>query len=133
MGRAQRARAARRERALAAARALVIENGVAALSMRKLAARADLAVNTVYSVLGASRDAILEALVDDGIGRLLERLEASPDAAPLEAARQLIELAVAGMVPRGPLGNRVLKKLKVYPGPEHPHTAQKPEPIELVA
>jgi large subunit ribosomal protein L13 len=46
---------------------------------------------------------------------------------------KLIELAVAGMVPRGPLGNRVLKKLKIYAGAEHPHTAQKPEPVELRA
>jgi len=44
---------------------------------------------------------------------------------------KLIELAVGGMVPRGPLGNRVLKKLKVYAGAEHPHAAQKPEPVEL--
>ncbi|MDJ0790034.1 MAG: TetR family transcriptional regulator [Myxococcota bacterium] len=79
---------------MAAARSLVIESGVAALSMRKLAARAGLAVNTVYSVLGGSRDAILETLVDDGIGRLLARLESSPDAAPLDAARHLIGHAV---------------------------------------
>jgi large subunit ribosomal protein L13 len=46
---------------------------------------------------------------------------------------KLIELAVAGMIPRGPLGNRVMKKLKIYPGAEHPHAAQKPQPIELRA
>jgi len=46
---------------------------------------------------------------------------------------KLIELAVAGMIPRGPLGNRVMKKLKIYAGAEHPHAAQKPEPIELRA
>ncbi|MCG8592425.1 MAG: TetR/AcrR family transcriptional regulator [Proteobacteria bacterium] len=91
---AQQARAERRERALAAARSLVSEDGVAALSMRKLAERAGLAVNTVYSVLGPSRDAILETLVDDGIGRLLARFEAAPEAPPLEAARRLLEHAV---------------------------------------
>lgn len=46
---------------------------------------------------------------------------------------KLIELAVAGMIPRGPLGNRVMKKLKIYAGAEHPHAAQKPEPVELRA
>lgn len=46
---------------------------------------------------------------------------------------KLVELAVAGMIPRGPLGNRVMKKLKIYAGAEHPHAAQKPEPIELRA
>ena len=39
---------------------------------------------------------------------------------------QLIELAVWGMLPKGPLGRDILKKLKVYPGAEHPHSAQRP-------
>lgn len=46
---------------------------------------------------------------------------------------KLVELAVAGMIPRGPLGNRMLKKLKIYAGAEHPHRAQNPKPLELVA
>ncbi|MGC9522401.1 MAG: 50S ribosomal protein L13 [Anaerolineae bacterium] len=44
---------------------------------------------------------------------------------------RVIERAVKGMLPRGPLGRRQLRKLKVYPGPEHPHEAQQPEPLEL--
>ena len=43
----------------------------------------------------------------------------------------VIRLAVKGMIPRGALGNRMLKKLKVYPGADHPHKAQKPEPVQL--
>jgi large subunit ribosomal protein L13 len=43
----------------------------------------------------------------------------------------VIELAVKGMMPRGPLGRAMLKKLKVYAGPEHPHAAQQPQPLEL--
>lgn len=39
---------------------------------------------------------------------------------------QVIRLAVKGMLPKGPLGRQMLKKLKVYPGPEHPHAAQQP-------
>lgn len=44
----------------------------------------------------------------------------------------VIHLAVKGMIPRGALGSRMLKKLKVYAGPEHPHKAQKPEPVKLL-
>ena len=39
----------------------------------------------------------------------------------------VIELAVKGMLPKGPLGRQMLKKLSVYAGPEHPHAAQKPK------
>ncbi|MBX6350119.1 MAG: 50S ribosomal protein L13 [Clostridia bacterium] len=42
-----------------------------------------------------------------------------------------VRKAVAGMLPRTPLGRRMLKKLRVYAGPEHPHAAQKPEPLPL--
>lgn len=40
-----------------------------------------------------------------------------------------VELAVKGMLPKGPLGRAMLKKLHVYAGPEHPHAAQKPEAL----
>ncbi len=42
-----------------------------------------------------------------------------------------VEYAVRGMLPSTALGRRMLKKLKVYAGSEHPHAAQKPEPLEL--
>lgn len=45
--------------------------------------------------------------------------------------RRVITLAVRGMLPKNRLGRAILKKLKVYVGPEHPHKAQKPEPLEL--
>ncbi|MCI6811981.1 MAG: 50S ribosomal protein L13 [Lachnospiraceae bacterium] len=41
----------------------------------------------------------------------------------------VIELAVKGMLPKGPLGRQMLKKLHVYAGPEHKHEAQKPEAL----
>ncbi|HOU14045.1 MAG TPA: 50S ribosomal protein L13 [Anaerolineae bacterium] len=44
---------------------------------------------------------------------------------------RVIEHAVKGMLPRGPLGRRQFKKLKVYAGSEHPHQAQLPKPLEL--
>jgi len=42
-----------------------------------------------------------------------------------------IELAVKGMLPHNKLGNRLIRKLKVYAGPEHPHAAQQPVPFEI--
>ena len=45
----------------------------------------------------------------------------------------LIEKAVKGMLPRGPLGRSMFKKLKAYVGPEHPHTAQSPKTLDLSA
>lgn len=44
---------------------------------------------------------------------------------------RIIEKAVKGMLPRNPLGRAMFRKLKVYAGPEHPHSAQQPEPINL--
>lgn len=45
----------------------------------------------------------------------------------------LIRLAVKGMLPKSRLGRRLFTKLKVYPGAEHPHEAQKPQPLILKA
>ena len=42
-----------------------------------------------------------------------------------------VELAVRGMLPKNRLGRKMLKKLKVYAGPDHPHAAQKPVPYEI--
>jgi large subunit ribosomal protein L13 len=42
-----------------------------------------------------------------------------------------IQKAVKGMLPKGPLGYAMIKKLKVYAGAEHPHTAQQPKPLEF--
>jgi len=44
---------------------------------------------------------------------------------------RVIEWAVQGMLPKGRLGRAMAKKLKVYRGSEHPHAAQKPEPLSL--
>jgi large subunit ribosomal protein L13 len=42
-----------------------------------------------------------------------------------------LELAIKGMLPKGPLGRKLLKNVKVYPGAEHPHVAQNLQKIEL--
>lgn len=44
---------------------------------------------------------------------------------------KVIELAVKGMLPKGPLGRSMIKKLHVYAGAEHPHVAQKPEALTV--
>ncbi|MDA8287642.1 MAG: 50S ribosomal protein L13 [Actinomycetota bacterium] len=54
-----------------------------------------------------------------------ELLERKPD--------ELVRRAVRGMLPKGPLGRQMLHKLKVYAGPEHPHAAQLPRPLEVAA
>lgn len=43
----------------------------------------------------------------------------------------VLRLAVRGMLPKGPLGYKMIKKLHVYAGPEHEHAAQKPEAFEV--
>jgi len=54
-----------------------------------------------------------------------EDLDATPD----DAVRR----TVRGMLPKNRLGRQMLKKLKVYAGPEHPHSAQKPQALDLSA
>ncbi len=46
---------------------------------------------------------------------------------------ELIRIAVWGMLPKNRLGRKLYRKLKVYRGPEHPHKAQMPEPLEIDA
>ncbi|MBI2104177.1 MAG: 50S ribosomal protein L13 [Candidatus Omnitrophica bacterium] len=60
-------------------------------------------------------------------GRRARTLEEVLRTHPDRALRQ----AVKGMMPDGPLGRRLLGKLKVYAGPAHPHAAQQPKPIDV--
>jgi len=54
------------------------------------------------------------------LGKLLEK-----------APERVLESAVKGMLPRNPLGRAMFKKLKVYAGNEHPHTAQQPKALDI--
>ena len=54
---------------------------------------------------------------------LADQLERHPN--------RVIHAAVRGMLPRNRLGRSMLKKLKIYAGPEHPHKAQQPKPLEF--
>jgi large subunit ribosomal protein L13 len=60
-------------------------------------------------------------LTSTPIGELLEK-----------DARKVVEAAVWGMLPKNKLGRQIIKKLKVYSGPTHPHQAQQVEPFEIV-
>jgi large subunit ribosomal protein L13 len=46
---------------------------------------------------------------------------------------RVLEKAIERMLPRGPLARRQLGNLRVYPGPDHPHEAQQPEPVDIGA
>jgi large subunit ribosomal protein L13 len=49
----------------------------------------------------------------------------------VKAPDRVITYAVKGMLPRNPLGRAMLKKLRVYAGPEHRHQAQQPQPLDI--
>lgn len=71
--------------------------------------------------------------------KFLKRYSRYPSGQRQESYRQvredhperLIELAVRRMLPKSSLGQNMITKLKVYAGPEHPHQAQQPEPLEV--
>jgi len=48
-----------------------------------------------------------------------------------KAPQRVIETAVRGMLPRNPLGRAMIKKLRVFAGPEHTHQAQQPRPLDI--
>lgn len=56
----------------------------------------------------------------------------SPEEMRADQPEYIIEQAVKGMLPTGSLGRDMFKKLKVYAGPDHPHDAQQPEPLDTV-
>jgi large subunit ribosomal protein L13 len=59
-------------------------------------------------------------LKESTFAKLIERHPESP-----------LELAIHGMLPKGPLGRKLFKNVKIYAGPSHPHTAQAPIAIEI--
>ena len=54
----------------------------------------------------------------------------SPEEVRASQPAKIIKRAVEGMLPDGPLGRKMFKKLKVYTGPDHPHDAQQPAPLD---
>ena len=88
-------------------------------------------VNAAKVVLTADKAASKEAIRHSGYPGGLKRRSYTE----LLATRpeEVIRRAVRGMLPKGPLGRHMLRKLKVYAGPDHPHSAQRPQPLELAA
>ena len=60
-------------------------------------------------------------------GMKTETFEALQDRIP----ERIVEKAIKGMLPHNALGRQMFRKLKVYKGSEHPHAAQKPQPLQL--
>ncbi len=89
---------ARRQRILAAARDLIAEGGMDALSMRRLAGRARLSVTTLYNLVGARSD-IVRALVMDAIDRMDQELDrTAPLDDPIERCRAIVTVSSGYMV-----------------------------------
>ena len=80
-----------RAEVLTAVAALVAEGGTEALTMRRLAERARVAVGTLYNQFG-DRDGVLVAFVSAGLDRLERQLGEQPPAAPVDGTRALFEL-----------------------------------------
>ena len=76
--------------------------------------------NKVKDKIYHSHSAFPGGLKSIAFGKLVDR-----------APERVIKLAVKGMLPRTPLGRAMFKKLKVYAGNEHPHTAQQPQALTL--
>ena len=95
--------------------------------------------STVVRVLYTGRDPFAQKVFvnrgsESGLvpGSESGRLEATTYAELLETdPRRAVEKAVKGMLPHNKLGRQVIKKLKVYSGPSHPHAAQQPQPYEI--
>jgi len=86
-------------------------------------------VNAAKVVLTAGKEGKKEAIRHSGYPGGLKRRSYVDILAnhPEEAVRR----AVRGMLPKGPLGRQMLKKLKIYAGPVHPHAAQTPQPLTI--
>jgi large subunit ribosomal protein L13 len=86
-------------------------------------------VNASKLVLTAGKEGKKEAIRHSGYPGGLKRESYVNILAnkPEEAIRR----AVRGMLPKGPLGRSMIKKMKVYAGPAHPHAAQMPKPLDL--
>ena len=86
-------------------------------------------------VINASEVELTGKKLDD---KVYHRHTNYPGGIKTHTAKQLVEndpdrairTAVWGMLPKGPLGRRIIKKLKVYAGPKHDHDAQKPRVLE---
>src|ERR671923_3107068 len=89
---------------------------VIVLNARRIAVTSDKLESKVY----IRHSGYPQGLKQETLGHLLDR-----------RPEEVIRRAVRGMLPRNRLGAAQLRKLKIYAGPDHPHAAQKPEPMEV--
>jgi large subunit ribosomal protein L13 len=87
---------------------------VIVLNARKVAVSRDKLTSKLY----IRHSGYPQGLKEESLGRLLER-----------RPEEVIRRAVRGMLPHNRLGAQQLRKLKIYAGPDHPHQAQRPEPL----
>ena len=86
-------------------------------------------VNAAKVVLSADKADKKEAIRHSGYPGGLKRRSYADLLA--KKPEEVVRKAVRGMLPKGPLGHQMLRKLKVYAGPAHPHVAQQPQPLDL--
>lgn len=110
MGRREQNREERRAKALHAARILIAEGGVEALSMRQLSMVAGLAVNTVYALFG-SRDGVLSALITDAIDESAVDVTLRPSGDALDVAMALAKKSVTLRVAAADITRPLFKAL----------------------
>ena len=95
------------------------------------ATTAEQVVKEVRTGLKAFLKELDRTLTDEDIDRLLKIPIRRISQYDIDKNRSEIEIAVKGMLPKNRLGRQMYTKLKVYAGPDHPHAAQKPEPLAL--
>ena len=97
---------------------LAMGDGVVVINAQQIAVTGQKRAQKVYQRYsgypGGRRTRILDDVLEDHPDRVLRQ-------------------AVKGMMPDGPLGRRLLGRLKIYPGAEHPHEAQNPTPVKDLA
>ena len=84
--------------------------------------------NAKYYGTGRRKSSVARVYLVPGTGKVTINKRDMDEYFGLDTLK-VIELAVKGMLPKGPLGRTMYKKLFVYAGPEHKHEAQKPETL----
>jgi len=104
-----------RQSVFEAVRTLIAEGGIEALTMRRLAERADVAVATLYNQFG-DRQGLLVAFVDAGLDELEERIDALPSAEPIDVTRQLFSALDDEITDRPLVWRPIFAMLNAGPG-----------------
>lgn len=110
-------KAERRERILVAARKLITQGGVEALSMRQLAREAQLSVATLYNLYGSKAD-ILYALLDQGMDAFDQSLQAIPTDDPIVFAQYCVDVATGLFISEKPFYRPLMAAINEHPDKE---------------